>query len=128
MKWPANIPFNEQVGELTRMFCQWNECEQTVVLYALLRNIPAVQARFLSLAIEHSLHSVAELDTKEINANNPSNYSAYFLYSRTTLCDVMTFTGYITFTFTDVIIKHFILQITSTRCRQSQQRLRLINS
>ncbi|KYN28901.1 PREDICTED: protein Smaug homolog 1 [Trachymyrmex cornetzi] len=72
MKWTSATPFNEQVGELTRVFSQWNECEQTVVLYALLRIIPAVQARFLSQAIEHSLHSVAELDTKEINANNPS--------------------------------------------------------
>ncbi|XP_071632652.1 protein Smaug homolog 1 [Temnothorax longispinosus] len=72
MKWTTGIPFNEQVCELTRVFSQWNECEQTVVLYALLRIIPAVQARFLSQAIEHSLHSVAELGTKEMNANNPS--------------------------------------------------------
>lgn len=79
MKWTSATPFNEQVGELTRVFSQWNECEQTVVLYALLRIIPAVQARFLSQAIEHSLHSVAELDTKEINANNPSNYIVYTL-------------------------------------------------
>lgn len=86
MKWSSGIPFDEQVGELTRVFSQWNECEQTVVLYALLRIIPAVQARFLSQAIEHSLHSVAELDTKEINANNPSNYSVYILYSRIILC------------------------------------------
>ncbi|XP_011868498.1 PREDICTED: protein Smaug homolog 1 [Vollenhovia emeryi] len=72
MKWTSGIPFNEQVCELTRVFNQWNECEQTVVLYALLRIIPAVQARFLSHAIEHSLHSVAELGIKEMNANNPN--------------------------------------------------------
>nr|XP_012229962.1 PREDICTED: protein Smaug homolog 1 isoform X2 [Linepithema humile] len=72
MKWTTGAPFNEQVGELTRVFSQWNECEQTVVLYALLRRIPAVQARFLAQAVQHSLHSVSELDTKEINANNPS--------------------------------------------------------
>ncbi|KAH0949879.1 hypothetical protein HN011_002002 [Eciton burchellii] len=70
MKWTAATPFNEQVGELTRVFSQWNECEQTVVLYALLRRIPAVQARFLAQAVQHALHSVTELDTKEINANN----------------------------------------------------------
>jgi len=73
MKWTAATPFNEQVGELTRVFSQWNECEQTVVLYALLRRIPAVQARFLAQAVQHALHSVTELDTKEINANNTGN-------------------------------------------------------
>ncbi|XP_011639003.1 protein Smaug homolog 1 [Pogonomyrmex barbatus] len=72
MKWGSSTPFNEQVGELTRVFSQWNECEQTVVLYALLRHLPAVQARFLAQAIQHSLHSVTELDTKETNANNPN--------------------------------------------------------
>lgn len=69
MKW-TTTPFNEQVGELTRVFSQWNECEQTVVLYALLRRLPAIQARFLAQAVQHSLHSVTELDSKEINANS----------------------------------------------------------
>ncbi|XP_076661688.1 sterile alpha motif domain containing protein 4 smaug [Halictus rubicundus] len=72
MKWSHGPLFCEQVGELTRVFSQWNECEQTVVLYALLRRIPAVQARFLAQAVQHSLHSVSELDTQELNANNPA--------------------------------------------------------
>ncbi|KAI4490998.1 hypothetical protein M0802_010574 [Mischocyttarus mexicanus] len=71
MKWSTGTLFCEQVGELTRVFSQWNVCEQTVVLYALLRRLPAVQARFLEHAIEHSLHAVSELDTLELNANNP---------------------------------------------------------
>lgn len=71
MKWSPGALFCEQVGELTRVFSQWNECEQTVVLYALLRRIPAVQARFLAHAVQHSLHSVTELDSQELNANNP---------------------------------------------------------
>lgn len=75
MKWTTGAPFNEQVSELTHVFSQWNECEQTVVLYALLRRLPAVQARFLAQAVQHALHSVSELDIKEINANNPSNYN-----------------------------------------------------
>lgn len=73
MKWSPGALFCEQVGELTRVFSQWNECEQTVVLYALLRRIPAVQARFLAQAVQHSLHSVSELDSQELNANNPGN-------------------------------------------------------
>lgn len=72
MKWSPGALFCEQVGELTRVFSQWNECEQTVVLYALLRRIPAVQARFLAQAVQHSLHSVSELDSQELNANNPA--------------------------------------------------------
>ncbi|XP_046749622.1 protein Smaug homolog 1 isoform X2 [Diprion similis] len=71
MKWSPGALFCEQVGELTRVFSQWNECEQTVVLYALLRRIPAVQARFLAQAVQHSLHSVSELNSQELNANNP---------------------------------------------------------
>ncbi|KAK0086293.1 hypothetical protein PV325_001840 [Microctonus aethiopoides] len=72
MKWSPGALFCEQVGELTRVFSQWNECEQTVVLYALLRRIPAVQARFLAQAVQHSLHSLSELDSLELNANNPA--------------------------------------------------------
>ncbi|KAI4479023.1 hypothetical protein M0804_011485 [Polistes exclamans] len=72
MKWSPGALFCEQVGELTRVFSQWNECEQTVVLYALLRRVPAVQARFLAHAIQHSLHAVSDLDTQELNANNPA--------------------------------------------------------
>ncbi|XP_046432914.1 protein Smaug homolog 1 isoform X1 [Neodiprion virginianus] len=71
MKWSPGALFCEQVGELTRVFSQWNECEQTVVLYALLRRIPAVQARFLAQAVQHSLHSVSELNSQELNANSP---------------------------------------------------------
>ncbi|XP_015120993.1 protein Smaug homolog 1 isoform X1 [Diachasma alloeum] len=72
MKWAPGPLFSEQVTELTRVFSQWNECEQTVVLYALLREIPAVQARFLAQAVQHSLLSVSDLDTQELNANNPA--------------------------------------------------------
>lgn len=74
MKWSPGPLFSEQVTELTRVFSQWNECEQTVVLYALLREIPAVQARFLAQAVQHSLLSVSELDNQELNANNPGNH------------------------------------------------------
>ncbi|XP_014208090.1 protein Smaug homolog 1 [Copidosoma floridanum] len=82
MKWSPQTLFCEQVGELTRVFSQWNECEQTVVLYALLRRIPAVQARFLAQAVQHSLHSVTELDSQERNANNPAYINS--LLSETT--------------------------------------------
>ncbi|XP_014485347.1 PREDICTED: protein Smaug isoform X2 [Dinoponera quadriceps] len=66
----TTAPFCEQVNELTRMFSQWNPCEQTVVIYALLRYIPAVQARFLAEVVQHKLHSVSQLDAQEIQANN----------------------------------------------------------
>ncbi|XP_011301123.1 protein Smaug homolog 1 [Fopius arisanus] len=72
MKWSPAPLFSEQVTELTRVFSQWNECEQTVVLYALLREIPAVQAKFLAEAVQHSLQAVPDLDTQELNANNPA--------------------------------------------------------
>lgn len=92
MKWSPGALFCEQVGELTRVFSQWNECEQTVVLYALLRRIPAVQARFLAQAVQHSLHSVSELDTQELNANNPGiiyDYDDKYVYNYINVSDLL---------------------------------------
>ena len=73
MKWAPGALFSDQVLELTRMFSQWNACEQTVVLYALLRRVPVIQARFLAQAVDHNLPNTPEMNALELAANNPGN-------------------------------------------------------
>lgn len=70
----SNALFCEQVDIITNLFQNWNDCEQTVVLYALLRGIPYQNLKFLQMCIESSLQNIThvELKTLEQNANNPS--------------------------------------------------------
>lgn len=71
----SNALFCEQVETITNLFQNWNECEQTVVLYALLRGIPYQNLKFLQMCIENNLQNVTygEFKTLEQNANN-ANY------------------------------------------------------
>ena len=66
--------FRKQVTSIAGVFEQWNECEQTVALYSLLKRLSPVQARFLALALEHSLADCAQLHLHEQQANNPGIY------------------------------------------------------
>ncbi|XP_028513844.1 protein Smaug homolog 1 [Exaiptasia diaphana] len=51
---PAHTQFRDQVSTLVNWFSNWNECEQTIALYTLLKRISNTQARFLSLILEHT--------------------------------------------------------------------------
>ncbi|XP_031570980.1 protein Smaug homolog 1-like [Actinia tenebrosa] len=51
---PAHTQFRDQVSALVNWFSNWNECEQTIALYTLLKRISNTQARFLSLILEHT--------------------------------------------------------------------------
>lgn len=66
--------FCEQVGTVTSLFEQWNDCECTVVLYALLKRVPFSNLKFLQLSIEYNLaqnyNHEKKLITLEDNANN----------------------------------------------------------
>uniref|UniRef100_A0A182KF29 Protein Smaug n=1 Tax=Anopheles christyi TaxID=43041 RepID=A0A182KF29_9DIPT len=58
MKYPGGNPstmFCEQVGTVTSLFEQWNDCERTVVLYALLKRVPFVNLKFLQVSIDYNL-------------------------------------------------------------------------
>lgn len=56
------------------MFEQWNDCERTVVLYALLKRLSFPNLKFLQVAIEYNLtqsyHSHNKLSVLEDNANS----------------------------------------------------------
>ncbi|XP_054731606.1 protein Smaug isoform X2 [Anastrepha obliqua] len=73
-----HISFSEQVSTVTNFFESWNDCERTVVIYALMKRLRYPSLKFLQYAIDHaltqSLGSEANLSSviTDINANNPS--------------------------------------------------------
>ncbi|CAH3043577.1 unnamed protein product, partial [Pocillopora meandrina] len=54
MKPAHHTLFRDQVSTLVDWFGRWNECEQTIALYTLLKRISTIQAKFLSLILEHT--------------------------------------------------------------------------
>ncbi|XP_017469462.1 PREDICTED: protein Smaug isoform X1 [Rhagoletis zephyria] len=72
------ITFSEQVTTVTRFFEGWNDCERTVVIYALLKRLRYPSLKFLQYAIDHALTQSLGSDSNlssviiDINANNPS--------------------------------------------------------
>uniref|UniRef100_A0A182VJ51 Protein Smaug n=1 Tax=Anopheles merus TaxID=30066 RepID=A0A182VJ51_ANOME len=77
MKYPGGNPstmFCEQVGTVTSLFEQWNDCERTVVLYALLKRVPFVNLKFLQVSIDYNLaqnySTQAKLQQLETKANS----------------------------------------------------------
>ncbi|KAJ7380000.1 Protein Smaug 2 [Desmophyllum pertusum] len=54
MKPAHHTLFRDQVSTLVEWFANWNECEQTIALYTLLKRISTIQAKFLSLILEHT--------------------------------------------------------------------------
>ncbi|CAH1792402.1 unnamed protein product [Owenia fusiformis] len=68
--------FRDQVNTVTGWFRAWNECEQTVALFSLLRKISPTQSKFLSQVLKQSLIGCTEVDTLEKEANNPEYISS----------------------------------------------------
>ena len=63
-----------QVEILANWFKDWDECEQTVALYSLLKRVKKCQAKFLSRCLEYFLNDSGELIRLENEANTPGNY------------------------------------------------------
>lgn len=63
--------FQAQLNTMVMWFDQWNESGQTVALFKMLTRLAPTQARFVSIALEHSLTECAELALREQEANNP---------------------------------------------------------
>ncbi|XP_038071436.1 protein Smaug homolog 1-like isoform X2 [Patiria miniata] len=66
---PAYL-FRDQVNALAVWFKEWNDCEQTVALYSLLRRVSPTQARFLTLVLEQTLADADECQRLEQEAND----------------------------------------------------------
>lgn len=54
----ANV-FRSQVHTIQTWFTEWNECERTIALYSLLRQMTPIHARFLSVVMEHTFRDQA---------------------------------------------------------------------
>ncbi|GFS25345.1 protein Smaug homolog 1-like [Elysia marginata] len=62
--------FREQVALMTSWFIEWNECEQTVALYSLLKKSSPVQAIFLDQVLQQSLAECTDVKQLEAKAND----------------------------------------------------------
>ena len=68
----STYKFRDQVNAVTEYFKSWNECEQTVALYSLMRILNPTQAKFLMQVIEHgSAADPADIQIAQRNANDP---------------------------------------------------------
>lgn len=66
---PAHI-FRDQVNTVAQWFDQWNDIEQTIACYSLLKRLGPTQARFLSLVLDHTFRDSAyEVQVLEEEAN-----------------------------------------------------------
>lgn len=73
--------FSDQVSILSNWFKNWNECEQTVALYSLLKKVQKSQAKFLARCLEHGLRDCHELGPIEEKANDADFISGLLLVS-----------------------------------------------
>lgn len=84
MKFPNNTfdttPFHEQVQQLTNIYEQWNDCERTVIIFALSKRLPAANLKFLASSFDHHLRLSS---SQRINHHEEVANSISFLYKIT---------------------------------------------
>ncbi|RUS88180.1 hypothetical protein EGW08_004077 [Elysia chlorotica] len=78
--------YREQVALMTSWFKEWNECEQTVALYSLLKKSSPVQAIFLDQVLQQSLADCTDVKQLEAKAND----EAYILSLQSEEKEVVT--------------------------------------
>ena len=75
---PAHI-FRDQVNVVNGWFSNWNDIEQTIACYFLLKKLGPTQARFLSLVLEHTFRDSAnDVWVLEQEANNKGKSQKLF--------------------------------------------------
>lgn len=78
MKPAHHTLFRDQVSTLVEWFANWNECEQTIALYTLLKRISTIQAKFLSLILEHTFRDDSfEVQMMQRQANDKGRPSTF---------------------------------------------------
>ncbi|XP_016934162.2 protein Smaug isoform X1 [Drosophila suzukii] len=98
---PSNALFCEQVTTVTNLFENWNDCERTVVMYALLKRLRYPSLKFLQYSIDSNLtQNLGTSQTNlssvviDINANNPvylqNLLNAYKTFQPCDLLDAMS--------------------------------------
>ena len=76
----SSYMFRDQVNAVTDWFKTWNECEQTVALFSLLKKVTPTQAKFFQQVIEQSLNGCSEIHRTEQEANSPSKLIFPFFF------------------------------------------------
>ena len=62
--------YRDQIYTITQWFGQWSDCEQTVALYTLLRQLSSRQARFIEHLLQEQASTDPSVDGQESKANN----------------------------------------------------------
>lgn len=75
--------FKDQVCTISQWFTQWSDCEQTVALYTLLRQLDSKQARFVENLLQEQAATDSAVDEVENRAND------YGTALRKPPCDVL---------------------------------------
>jgi hypothetical protein len=68
--------YQAQLNTMVMWFDGWSSSGQTVALFKMLTRLCPVQARFVSIALDHSLNECNQLALSEQQANNPSKQSS----------------------------------------------------
>ncbi|GIY04116.1 hypothetical protein CDAR_316982 [Caerostris darwini] len=76
--------FRDQLSVMTGWFEQWNNCEQSVALYSLIKKIEPGQARFLVQVLEQNIAHCVQLQLQEQQANDPGYISSLSTESKET--------------------------------------------
>lgn len=73
--------FRDQVSTLVEWFSHWNDCERTIALYTLLMRISTIQAKFLSLILEHTYREDSyEVQVMQKRANDKGKFHTWVEY------------------------------------------------
>lgn len=91
--------FQERLNTMVQWFDQWNESGQTVALFKMLTRLAPTQARFVAIALEHSLTECAELALREQEANNPGNNNNVLFLTLVKIVDLFKLKNYFVCTF-----------------------------
>lgn len=93
MKYPSrntSTLFCEQVNTVTNLFEKWNQCERTVVMYALLKRLKYPSLKFLLNSIESTLLHHSSTTNSSTATTTTTNNSSNSSSNNSNSCNAMT--------------------------------------